>query len=199
MSETKVGKFTFSSKLVNQLEKLIIDKQLNKLINKLTIDDCFLLFKEKNTMNIEKVNNDSEELLQLWLELYQKYGVSCDINEVNECITSTVNVIENIWLKHSWNFTSYTLEYFLGSIVEVEYTTILSFTHLILLVNYYMYDDRQNYYEKHYVGDDKTGIYFKSVWDDIEDEMHSCEICEHICANTKCNNDYIILSEQEKH
>jgi len=199
MSETEVGKFTFSSKLVKELEKLIIDKQLNKPIDKLTIDDCFLLFKEKNIKSDERVNNDSEELLHLWLELYQKYGVTCDINEVNECISLTMNVIENIWLKHSWNFTSYTLEYFLGSIIEVEYTTILSFTHLMLLVNYYLYDDKQNYYEKHYVGDDKTDIYFKLVWDDIEDEMHSCEICEHICANTSINNDYIILAEREKH
>jgi len=190
MSENTVGRFTFSEKLVKDLELI------NKPLNEITIDDCFILLKEKDRSLLKE--NDGQELLDLWNELYEKYGISSDINEVYECIDTTINVIINIWNEYSWNFSSHTLKYFLRSIVEVEYNKILSFSHLIILINYYMYNDKLNYYEKHYTGDDKVGIYFKQIWDTVEDDMHSCEFCEHIGNNTEFNNDYILLSKEEK-
>ncbi len=187
MSEIIVGGFTFNEKLVNTLKPLTI--QLNVPFNKITINDCFLFFKENDKIN-ELDIDDATQLLELWMNLYKKYGVECNIDEIKECIIKTIKVFKTIWINYSWNFGSYTLDYFLRKIVEVNYTEILSFTHLILLINYYLYNDKRNYYENHYDGSDRTMIYFKEIWDDIVDDMHNCEICEHICDNINADNDY---------
>ncbi len=195
MSEIKIGKFVLNDRLINDLSQ--INKRLNKPLNKITIYDCFHLFEENKEVKIIK-EDDVKELLDLWLDLYKKYGVSCDIYEVRECINQTIKVYEDILTKRSWNFGSYTLDYFLNTIVKVHYTEILSFTHLMLLINYYLYDERLNVFEKHYVGDDKYAILAKESWDEIEDKMHSCEICEHICGNIRATNSYILLSKINK-
>ena len=75
MSIFTLGKITLSEKLVKDLT------ELNKPLNKVTIDDCCKLVKN----NLKK-EEDSIELIKLYHNLFKKYNLQTDNEEVNECI-----------------------------------------------------------------------------------------------------------------
>jgi hypothetical protein len=172
MSTFTLGKVILSEKLVNELRLMI-----NKSLNEITINDCCEAVK-----NHVIKEEDIYELIELYHNLFKKYNLKTDKEEVNECINGANYSIKKIWNKHfSFNLT--TLEYLLNKELDLKYITIFSFSHLIILINYYLYYKKENYYENHYTSDDNTGIYFKEIWEKYKDKIHICQFCEYIYEN----------------
>jgi len=159
---------------------------LGKSLDTITIKDFISCI----TVDVISDNKPIREILDIFSVVYPPM-YRTPYSEIDMCANESKETIKEFWIKKNMcvdffcRYTPRTLFIFLEQTLT-SYKMIVSVDHLWMIINYFMYDICDNYYNHIYTSGDKYIDSSKLEWDEVrEADVHLCETCELLLFSPK--------------